>query len=278
MNLAFKYFACFAFLICSINTVNTANAQNLKSPEEIEKFLTNLYSKPETIQKIAKSFGVSPDKEAVVIEHMKTLLRDPKLIELMSQEFVSQGVLNKAVGSNKNSAYAAGMAFGYQFITKLTVDGLKRLSDERVLDYVNHTVRFFDVIEPKHCRALMGAASRQKDEIDASIAAIRNMSSTEMRSYFELNREAVNAELNDWPVEPTLNDYETKTATAAFEKELAEKLESHPSASIIITALTDPANARDQDFCTAGKFVIEVISGLKGMTGDWFRRSFVLSL
>ena len=74
------------------------------------------------------------------------------------------------------------MAFGYQFITKLTVDGLKRLSDERVLDYVNFTSRFFDLIEPKHCRALMGAASRQKDEIDASMASIRNMSSTEMRS------------------------------------------------------------------------------------------------
>jgi len=28
----------------------------------------------------------------------------------------------------------------------------------------------------------------------------------------------------------------------------------------------------------AGKFVIDVISGLKGMSGDWFRRSFVLSL
>jgi hypothetical protein len=196
----------------------------------------------------------------------------------MSQEFVSQGVLNKAAGSNKNSANAAGMAFGYQFITKLTVDGLKRLTDERVLDYVNFTVRFFDVIEPKHCRALMGAASRQKDEIDASMAALRNMSSTEMKSYFELNREAVNAELNDWPVVPTLNDYETKTATAAFEKKFGEQLDSHPLASMIITALTDPINAKDQDFCVAGKFVVEVIADLKGMSGDWFRRSFVLSL
>ena len=278
MNLIFKYLTCFAFLICGISTVNTATAQDIKSAKEIEEFLTNLYSKPETIQKLAKSFGVSPDKEAVVIEHMKTLLRDPKLIELMSQEFVSQGVLDKAGGSNKNSANAAGMAFGYQFITKLTVDGLKRLSDERVLDYVNHTVRFFDIIEPKHCRALMGAASRQKDEIDASMAAIRNMSSTEMRSYFELNRDAVNAELNDWPIVPTLNDYETKTATAAFEKKFGEQLESHPLASIIITALTDPINAKDQDFCVAGKFVVEVIADLKGMSGDWFRRSFVLSL
>jgi hypothetical protein len=278
MNLICKLLVCFTFLICGVSNVITANAQDLKSPEEIEKFLTNLYSKPETIQEVAKQFGVSPDKEAVVVEYMKTVLRDPKLIKLMSQEFVSQGLLDKAGGTNKNSAYGAGMAFGYQFITKLTVDGLKRLSDDRVLDYVNHTVRFFDIIEPKHCRALMGAASRQKDEIDASMAAIRNMSSTEMRSYFELNREAVNAELNDWPTVPTLNDYETKTATAAFEKKLGEQLESHPLASIIITALTDPINAKDQDFCVAGKFVVEVIADLKGMSGDWFRRSFVLSL
>jgi hypothetical protein len=278
MNLICKLLVCFTFLICGVSNVITANAQDLKSPEEIEKFLTNLYSKPETIQEVAKQFGVSPDKEAVVVEYMKTVLRDPKLIKLMSQEFVSQGLLDKAGGTNKNSAYGAGMAFGYQFITKLTVDGLKRLSDDRVLDYVNHTVRFFDIIEPKHCRALMGAASRQKDEIDASMAAIRNMSSTEMRSYFELNREAVNAELNDWPTVPTLNDYETKTATAAFEKKLGEQLESHPLASIIIAALTDPINAKDQDFCVAGKFVVEVIADLKGMSGDWFRRSFVLSL
>ena len=278
MNFICKPLVYLSFLICGVSNVITANAQDIKSPKEVEKLLTNLYSKSETIQKVAKSFGVSPDKESVVIEHMKTLLRDPKLIELMSQEFVSQGVLDKATGSNENSANAAGMAFGYQFITKLTVDGLKRLSDERILDYVNFTSRFFDLIEPKHCRALMGAASRQKDEIDASMASIRNMSSTEMRSYFELNREAVNAELDDWPITPTLNDYETKTATAAFEKEFAKKLEPHPSASIIITALTDPANARNQDFCVAGKFVIEVIAGLKGMSGDWFRRSFVLSL
>jgi hypothetical protein len=278
MNFICKLLVCFTFLICGVSNVITANAQDIKSPKEVEKLLTDLYSKSETIQKVAKSFGVSPDKESVVIKHMKTLLRDPKLIKFMSQEFVSQGVLNKAAGSNKNSANAAGMAFGYQFITKLTVDGLKRLTDERVLDYVNFTVRFFDVIEPKHCRALMGAASRQKDEIDASMAAIRNMSSTEMRSYFELNREAVNAELNDWPVVPTLNDYETKTATAAFEKKFGEQLDSHPLASMIITALTDPINAKDQDFCVAGKFVVEVIADLKGMSGDWFRRSFVLSL
>ena len=278
MNFICKLLVCFTFIICGFSNVITANAQDIKSPKEVEKLLTDLYSKSETIQKVAKSFGVSPYKESVVIEHMKTLLRDPKLIKLMSQEFVSQGVLNKAAGSNKNSANAAGMAFGYQFITKLTVDGLKRLSDERVLDYVNFTVRFFDAIEPKHCRALMGAASRQKDEIDASMAAIRNMSSTEMRSYFELNREAVNAELNDWPVVPTLNDYETKTATAAFEKKFGEQLDSHPLASIIITALTDPIDAKDQDFCVAGKFVVEVIADLKGMSGDWFRRSFVLSL
>ena len=278
MNFICKLLFYFTFIICGFSNVITANAQDIKSPKEVEKLLTDLYSKSETIQKVAKSFGVSPDKESVVIKHMKTLLRDPKLIKLMSQEFVSQGVLNKAAGSNKNSANAAGMAFGYQFITKLTVDGLKRLTDERVLDYVNFTVRFFDVIEPKHCRALMGAASRQKDEIDASMAALRNMSSTEMKSYFELNREAVNAELNDWPVVPTLNDYETKTATAAFEKKFGEQLDSHPLASIIITALTDPINAKDQDFCVAGKFVVEVIADLKGMSGDWFRRSFVLSL
>ena len=278
MNFICKPLVYLSFLICGVSNVITANAQDIKSPKEVEKLLTDLYSKSETIQKVAKSFGVSPDKESVVIKHMKTLLRDPKLIKLMSQEFVSQGVLNKAAGSNKNSANAAGMAFGYQFITKLTVDGLKRLTDERVLDYVNFTVRFFDVIEPKHCRALMGAASRQKDEIDASMAALRNMSSTEMKSYFELNREAVNAELNDWPVVPTLNDYETKTATAAFEKKFGEQLDSHPLASMIITALTDPINAKDQDFCVAGKFVVEVIADLKGMSGDWFRRSFVLSL
>ena len=278
MNFICKLLFYFTFIICGFSNVITANAQDIKSPKEVEKLLTDLYSKSETIQKVAKSFGVSPDKETVVIKHMKTLLRDPKLIKLMSQEFVSQGVLNKAAGSNKNSANAAGMAFGYQFITKLTVDGLKRLTDERVLDYVNFTVRFFDVIEPKHCRALMGAASRQKDEIDASMAALRNMSSTEMKSYFELNREAVNAELNDWPVVPTLNDYETKTATAAFEKKFGEQLDSHPLASMIITALTDPINAKDQDFCVAGKFVVEVIADLKGMSGDWFRRSFVLSL
>ena len=278
MNFICKLLVYFTFIICGFSNVITANAQDIKSPKEVEKLLTDLYSKSETIQKVAKSFGVSPDKESVVIEHMKTLLRDPKLIKLMSQEFVSQGVLDKAAGSNKNSANAAGMAFGYQFITKLTVDGLKRLTDERVLDYVNFTVRFFDVIEPKHCRALMGAASRQKDEIDASMAALRNMSSTEMKSYFELNREAVNAELNDWPVVPTLNDYETKTATAAFEKKFGEQLDSHPLASMIITALTDPINAKDQDFCVAGKFVVEVIADLKGMSGDWFRRSFVLSL
>ena len=278
MNLIFKYLACFAFLICGISTVNTATAKDIKSPKEVEEFLANLYSKPDTIKNVARAFRVSSEKEVVVTEHLKAVLSNPKFIKLMSQEFVSQGILDKGIKQDKKSATALGVAFGYQFITQLTVDGLKRLPDERVLDYVNFTGRFFDLIEPKHCRALMGVTSQQKDEIDSSMAAIRNMNSTEMRIYFELNREAVNAELDDWPIAPTLNDYETKTATAAFEKEFAEKLESHPSASIIITALTDPANARDQDFCTAGKFVIEAISGLKGMTGDWFRRSFVLSL
>ena len=278
MNLICKLLDCFAFIICGVSNVNTSNAQDIKSPKEVEEFLTNLYSKPETIKNVAKAFSVSSDKEVVVIEHLKAVLSNPKLIKLMSQEFVSQGILDKRMKQDKKSSTALGVAFGYQFITQLTVDGLKRLPDERVLDYVNFTGRFFDLIEPKHCRALMGATSQQKDEIDSSMAAIRNMNSKEMRIYFELNREAVNAELDDWPVAPTLNDYETKTATAAFEKQFAEKLESHPSASIIIIALTDPANAKDQDFCVAGRFVVEVIADLKGMSGDWFRRSFVLSL
>ena len=268
--------------LCVLSILSTAlkpvsaEAFDINDPIQIETFLSKLYAQPNTIKQVTKSFGVSAEKEIIVTQHLKALLLNPKLINAMSREMVSQGVLDNV--QNKNSANAAGTAFGYQFVTQLTVDGIKRLPDERVLEYIEFVDRFFDLIEPRHCRALMGSAAKQKDEIEASFAAIRNMSASELRAYFVLNREAVNAELNDWPIVINLNDYEIKTATAAFEKSFAKKLGAHPFSSTITTALTDESNAQDKDFCIAGKFVMATISELGGMAGNWFRRSFVLSL
>ncbi|MDA7766834.1 hypothetical protein N8977_04435 [Alphaproteobacteria bacterium] len=267
---------CLIFIFSIALKPSFAEALDINNPKQIESFLVELYSKPETIEQVVASFRVSADKEVIVKEHLKSLLVNPKLIKVMSREFVNQGVLDNA--KSKNSASAAGRAFGYQFITQLTVDGIKRLPDERVLEYIDFVNRFFDLIEPRHCRALMGAGAKQKDEIEASFAAIRNMSASELRAYFFLNREAVDAELNDWPVVINLNDYEIKTGTAAFEKSFAKKLGTHPFSSTITTALTDPSNAQDKDFCIAGKFVMVTIYELGGMAGNWFRRSFVLSL
>jgi len=257
-------------------TVLSASA-NTNSQQWVVTELRKLYADQSTLKVIAEMFQMPPEKEAVMIGYIGEIYTNEKFLQMMAKEIILQGVISDNE-QDPETLFQRGVSFGYEFTTQLSVNGLKRLPDERVLSYIKFTRSFFDLIEPRHCRALMGASTRQQDEIEAGIVALRNMTLSEMKSYFTLNREAVTAELNDWPVPVSLNDYQQETGNRVFEDSFAMALSNTSEAQNIILALTSPENADDVDFCTAGKFVMQIMIDLEGMSGNWFRRSFVLSL
>ena len=243
-----------------------------------QKFI-DFYNNDANYDTIVKSFDVSPQKEIILLDHLRKVFSNEQFINLMVDEMDNQGILDalKDQGDTEET-FALSMGFGYQFVTELSVKGIKRMSDERIREYLNLSGHFFANIPPRYCRALMGSSISQEDEINASINALRNLNASDMRFYFELTREAIFSELNDWPLSIPLNDYQINTGQRVFEKTFTEAIDRHHASDRIIVTLLEPQKASDADFCLTGKVMMDIIYDLEGMAGNWFRRSFVESM
>jgi len=130
------------------------------------------------------------------------------------------------------------------------------------------------LIEPKYCRSLAGfAPTNQLDEINAAFVMLRAMDTSTLKSYYRVTLKAVNAELNDFPTIPIMNEYQVEQANLAYQSAVVDSYIRNGSPAYF-DALDDPDSASDYDICRSMAFLFQVAHDLDGVTGDWMRSAF----
>ncbi len=135
-------------------------------------------------------------------------------------------------------------------------------------------VNIFSKIEPEYCRSLAGfEAQSQMQEISASLVMLQSLDTRNLRAYLRLNKLAINAELNDFPMVQNLNNYQIEQANLAFENALIDAYQKYGSPGFL-EALVDPDAASDEDICLSMMLTMQVAHD-GGYYRKWMRAMFL---
>ena len=268
--------SCLAAAVIAVMSVGPSAAMD---KDEFETEMRKVFADPDMFVTITDQFQLSQAKKDVMLDYLYAVFGDDRFIDMFVSEMSVQVDYNDLNDpSKRDRVMAQAMAFGYQFSTSLVIKGMKRLPADVAGEYISMMGSLFDSLEPKYCRLFLTGVSTQQDEMDASFQLMRAFSAQELRYYFQISKQAILSELRDYPTPQVLNDYQIESAMKAFDVTFEESLLAHPDAARILAAFIEPQSARDQDFCDAGRFFFDTIANMDGMTGEWYRVSFMQTL
>ena len=234
------------------------------------------FTNPQNIEKKLDLVGLRGDGRAVAKDYMMQLGKNEKFIDYMVEGLIDAPFMRDFREGRINKAALAQhvMRFSYEIEANLSMKGLLRLSDEDLKTFISILADTFLVIESKYCRSLAGfAPSSQLDEISSAFAMLQTMDAGTLRSYYRVTLNAMNAELNDFPAVPIMNDYQVEQANLAYENAILDRYIKSGSPAYL-NALGDPDSAADYDICRSMAFTLEVAHDLDGATGEWMRSAF----
>ncbi|HUF28740.1 MAG TPA: hypothetical protein VMM18_17295 [Gemmatimonadaceae bacterium] len=135
---------------------------------------------------------------------------------------------------------------------ELTLRGLGRLSNERLLDHVVLMGRVLELADTHTCAAT--ATGRSDADF---VPAIRQLSASETERWFELAFEAAVAELRKVPTIDAPDQAQVESAFVAVTSRL-----SAADADLLIAVMTEPQEASDDDACTASRLLYSTLVDL----------------
>ena len=234
------------------------------------------FSDPQNIEKRLDLVGLRGDQRAVSKNFFMQLARNDKFIDYMVEGLIDAPFMRDFQEGriDKTTLALHSMRFGYEIEANLSMKGLLRLSDEDLKTFISILSDVFLIIEPKHCRGLAGLTpTNQLDEINSAFAMLQTMDAGTLRSYYRVTLNAMNAELNDFPGVPIMNEYQVEQANMAYENALSDRYVESGSPAYF-SALVDPDSASDYDICRSMAFAMKVAHDMDGATGEWMRSAF----
>lgn len=234
------------------------------------------FTNPQNIEKKLDLIGLRGPQRLVAKNYMLKLAENEKFIDYMIVELINAPFMKDFQQGRINNTTLAqhSMRFAYEIEADLSMKGLLRLSDQDLKTFISILGDIFLVIEPKHCRGLAGLApTNQLDEISSAFAMLQTMDVGTLRSYYRVIFNAMNAELNDFPTVPIMNEYQVEQANLAYENAMLAKYIQSGSPAYF-DALGDPDSASDNDICRSMAFALKIAHDLDGVTGEWMRSAF----
>jgi hypothetical protein len=212
----------------------------------------------------------------VLREHVQEIYKNNEFISLIVKEAKNSGI--DQLDKSKQGDF--GKNFGAEIALIYTFKGLSRLSIEEQRTFVKFLVNWMKVATDEDCKKLLVTGGQTSSLQDASLEMkyYFRMEREDLRSYFAIIRNAIAAELNNFPNAKSLNQQQVKIADNALENEFRKKIESGLIDYKTITAMTDLPGATPSMACEAGRQIFSTILGMRGLTGEMALTKFILSM
>jgi hypothetical protein len=234
------------------------------------------FRNPEFVTKILDRKKLTGIPRRVVQEHFIEIYKNDEVINYLVNEMQLAG-FDKSISKN---ALEDGKRFGSELFLSLAIKGINRLpiSDQR--RYISYTYQFMNFVTPVECKNLLVSNSSLTalDNAEIEIKYYSKFKEVDLRNYFFTLRQAMLAEIRDFPVSKGLNSNQIKIADDAFQVELANKMEKQNFSITVLQAFSDLNSATPIDACDAGKFIIKTILDTKGYAGDLIITKLILSM
>lgn len=276
MHLRIRPALTLLYLISFLSLSNLAFAYSDEWRNEFKNGFMRGFANPESIETKIDLMGLRGEQRTVARNYLNELTTNEKFIDYMVDAYLTAPFMKEFTeGRLENEAlYMQAIRFSYEVEADLSLRGLQRLSDENIKAFLAIMVNIFSKIEPEYCRSLAGfEASSQMQEISASLVMLQSLDTRNLRAYLRLNKLAINAELNDFPMVQNLNNYQIEQANLAFENALINAYQKYGSPGFL-EALVDPDAASDEDICLSMMLTMQVAHDMEGITGKWMRAMF----
>lgn len=240
---------------------------------ELKAMLTKQYRDRAFIRTIFSRMNLSDHGLASVVEHAMILYADDRYLDRLASElYEARGGFSGDAGDG-----AIGMSIGQALNVKLTLNGLSRLSDKDIKNYLSYTIKVFASASDAECKAI----ATGKDEFGRiELKLLQGLGSDDFAGYLALSRRAITAELQDFPLKIIPSKVESEAGQKSLENYLVSEIEKLPKSEQerLSSAIAALEEANEKDNCDGNYIILKSLYDLGGMPGNWKRREFVNSL
>jgi hypothetical protein len=234
------------------------------------------FRNPEFVTKILDRKKLTGIPRRVVQEHFIEIYKNDEVIDYLVNEMRLAG-FDK---NNSKNALEDSKRFGSELFLSLAIKGINRLpiSDQR--RYISYSYQFMSFVTPVECKNLLisNSSLTALDNAEIELKYYSKFKEADLRNYYITLRQAMLAEIRDFPSSKGLNSNQIKIADDTLQVELAKKMEKQNFSNNVLQAFSDLNSAAPIDACDAGKFIMKTVLDTKGYAGDLIITKLILSM
>ncbi|WP_299230834.1 hypothetical protein [uncultured Halomonas sp.] len=232
--------------------------------------LTRILQSDEMVTTALRNFDLPPSHYDVYHDHMTKLWGNDAVVGTFMEEMIA--ILPALNLENSAQAREFGMNYSAAWFQEMAMKGLMRLNSNKIRTHLKVAQGLFENSPPELCRAAVFDELTAPQSIRLEVGYLVTRPPSEVRSYLGTLREALLAEINDYPTVKTVGPSQRQILDQVFGQRLADALDAHPNGDELWVGLDDLNAVSDQALCDLTAITMQIAADEPGEVGDWMVR------
>jgi hypothetical protein len=232
--------------------------------------LTRILQSERVITDALQNFDLPPSHYDVYRDHMAKMWGNDAVVDTFVNEVTA--ILPALNLENASQAREFGMNYSAAWFQEKAMKGLRRLESDKIRVHLRVAQGLFENSPPELCRAAMFDELTVPESNHLEVSYLVTRPPSEVRSYLATLREAVLAEINDYPSVRTVGLSQRQILDQVFGQRLADALVAHPNGAELWVGLDDLNAVSDQALCDLTAILMQIAADEPGAVGDWMVR------
>lgn len=229
--------------------------------------VTKVLKSDEMVTIALRNFDLPPSHYDVYRDHMTKLWGNDAIVDAIVDEVVA--ILPALNLENAAQAHDFGMNYSTAWFQEKAIKGLQRLDSDKIRVYFRAAQGLFENSPPALCRAAVFDELTPHDSIRMEVGYMVTRPPSVVRSYLGTMREALLAEINNYPSVKTVGPSQRKILDQVFGQRLADALDAHTNGEEMWAGLDAPNALSDQALCDLTAIMMKIAADEPGEVGDW---------
>ncbi|NLC20804.1 MAG: hypothetical protein GX771_02700 [Halomonadaceae bacterium] len=270
--------ASVAILDGAIVTFNTSGGLDIQPRYVAHAFdearfkaeLTRILQSEEMISNALRNFDLPPSHYDVYRDHMMKLWGNDAVVDAFVDEVIA--ILPALNLENSAQTREFGLTYSAAWFQEKAMKGLLRLDSDKIRTYLKVAQGLFENSPPELCRAAVFDELAASQSILLEVGYLVTRPPSEVRSYLGALREAMLAEINEYPTVKTVGLSQRQVLDQVFGQRLSDALDAHPNGDELWVGLDDLNAVSDQALCDLTAIMMRIAADEPGEVGDWMVR------
>lgn len=235
--------------------------------------LTRILQSEEMVTAALRNFDLPPSHYDVYRDHMTKLWGNDAVVDTFVDEVIA--ILPALNLESSAQVREFGMTYSAAWFQEKAMKGLLRLDSDKIRTHLKVAQGLFENSPPVLCRAAVFDELTAPQSIRLEIGYLVTRPPSEVRSYLGALREAMLAEINDYPAVKTVGLSQRQILDQVFGQRLVDALDAHPNGHELWVGLDDLNALSDQALCDLTAITMRIAADEPGEVGDWMVRYMV---